>query len=85
MSYSLPIITTKVGCLEEMIIEGINGYFVPLKSPKFIAKGIYDLLINVDLAKTMGNNNRIKYEAKYVFDKFEYNMLNVFQNVLNIG
>ena len=78
----LPVIITKVGCMGGMIKKGINGYFVPIKSPDAIADKIFLLMNAPDLARQMGENNRRVFEKKYTYTIFEANMIKTFQEVL---
>ncbi len=49
-----PVITTDVGCANEAVIDGKNGYVVPLNSPDTIAQRIIYLLENPQIRQRMG-------------------------------
>jgi glycosyltransferase involved in cell wall biosynthesis len=56
MANKLPIIATNVGAVPELVKHKKNGLLVPSKCSKSIANAINYLLVNVDLAKKMGNH-----------------------------
>ncbi len=49
MSMGLPCILTEVGGAREMIVEGMNGYLVPPRCPRDLAKAWLKALDNKDL------------------------------------
>ncbi len=58
-SMAKPIITTDtVGC-REVVEDGINGYLVPVKDAKSLAKKIEYLVSHKEERKVMGENGRI--------------------------
>jgi glycosyltransferase involved in cell wall biosynthesis len=57
MAMGLPIISTKVGGIPELIDNAKNGILIEPKSPQQIASAILYLLENKDLAKSMGERN----------------------------
>jgi N,N'-diacetylbacillosaminyl-diphospho-undecaprenol alpha-1,3-N-acetylgalactosaminyltransferase len=59
-SMAKPIVTTDtVGC-KEVVDDGYNGFLVPLKDHKILAKKILELSNDAILRDTMGKNGRIK-------------------------
>lgn len=54
MSYGLPIISTKVGGIPEIIADGVNGYLITPGGKDAIYASIKKLLDNPELAKQMG-------------------------------
>ena len=60
-----PIITTNsVGC-RETVIDGVNGYLIPVKSPKILAEKIVHLVEAPDLRKKMGYESRKLAETRF--------------------
>lgn len=59
-SMAKPIVTTDtVGC-KEVVDDGYNGFLVPIKNHKKLAKKILELANSAILRDTMGKNGRIK-------------------------
>ena len=46
LSCGLPIIVTRHAGAEDLIINGINGHIVPIRSPEKIAEAIYSMKAN---------------------------------------
>jgi glycosyltransferase involved in cell wall biosynthesis len=57
MSSALPVITTNVGGIPEVIEDGSNGLFVP-RNPSNIARSVIQLLNDEQLAKRLGDAAR---------------------------
>lgn len=56
-SYELPIISTKVGGIPEIVVDGVNGLLIEPGDKKAIMTAISQFMSNRDLAKTMGKNS----------------------------
>lgn len=65
LAMSLPIITTdSVGC-KETVVDGLNGYLVPVKNVEAIIEKMTLFLKNPDLIVEMGKQSRIIAEKKF--------------------
>jgi len=75
MACELPVITTPVGGIPEVVESGKNGILVPPKNPKKLAGALITLLHNKRKRKKLGKNARKtvvkKYDWKVLTDKFE--------------
>lgn len=60
-----PLITTPIGGLPEVCIEGETGLLVPPKAPEDIAKAVLKLALNPKLRQQFGENARRLVEKKY--------------------
>ncbi|MFC3415135.1 glycosyltransferase [Algoriphagus hitonicola] len=56
MLHQLPVLATKVGGLQDIVVNGETGFLVDVYSPDQIAEKIKILIQNPDLRKTMGQN-----------------------------
>ena len=83
MQFSIPVITTNEGAILEIIDNGITGYIVDKNSPNQIADKIEFLINNPDKRIEMGKAGRKKFLENYTIDKFEQNLKNVFDNILD--
>ncbi|WP_035588001.1 glycosyltransferase family 4 protein [Hippea jasoniae] len=82
-SMSKPIVTTDaVGC-REVVDDGFNGFLVPIKDHKSLAKKIEVLIDDKNLREKMGDNSRKKavseFDIKVVVSKY----LEIYKEVLN--
>jgi len=67
----LPLVTTNtVGC-REVVVDGLNGYLVPLKDPENLALAFEKLIRDKDLREKMG-----KESFKLVKSKFSSKIIN---------
>lgn len=62
-----PLITTTVGGLPEVCIEGVTGLLVPPASPMKVAEAVLKLANDRPLRETMGRNARQRVEEKFLF------------------
>jgi glycosyltransferase involved in cell wall biosynthesis len=65
MSCSLPIISTKVGWLPNLVTNGEGGFLVGNNDVEGLKNAILNLLGNKRLCKEMGKRNREVVEGKY--------------------
>ena len=81
-SMSKPIVTTNAPGCKEVVEDGVNGFLVPIKDYKSLAKKIEILINNLKLREEFGKNSRIKavneFDIKAVVDKY----LKVYEEVL---
>lgn len=82
MSFGLPIITTPIGALEEMLTEGHNCFFVRPGDISGITEKILFLLNNPDVARRMGEANIKLVAEKYNTDIFLHNLSNVWSDII---
>lgn len=75
MSLGLPIATTKVGGIPDIVMDGINGVFIPLNQPKIAAEIISQLLQDKALLEFMRQKNkdnaRRHFDMSVVEEKYE--------------
>jgi glycosyltransferase involved in cell wall biosynthesis len=75
MASKLPVISTKIGSINEIIEDGVNGLLVEKNNPYELAISIEELLINEALRLKISINARKtvleKYTLKTAIEKFE--------------
>jgi glycosyltransferase involved in cell wall biosynthesis len=62
-----PLLTTPIGGLPEVCIEGVTGMLVPPSSPEKVADAVSKLLANPQLRHTLGQNGRQLVKDKFTF------------------
>ena len=65
MASGLPVITTKVGAMGEMVVDGVSGYFVSQSDPKGIIDAVTRLAGNRAMLKVMGQAGRVSVERRF--------------------
>lgn len=83
MSAGLPIIATDVGSIAETIIDGKNGFIVPIGEPKAIAEKILLLYKNKELRNSMSLLSREIFEKRFSENAFLDNMYNLFNHIID--
>lgn len=80
MSMGRPIITTDAPGCRETVIDGYNGFLVPVKSVDGLVKAMQEFILNPELISTMGKASR-----KIAEDKFDvHSVNNIMMNEMNL-
>ena len=79
---SMPVITSKVGGVEESVINQYNGLIIPVKDEKYMSGAIKELLINPSKCLSFGINGRKMYEEKFVFDLMAEKTFNIYLELI---
>ena len=58
MAAGLPVVTTSVGGIKQLVTDGVNGYVVPERDPRAMADAITRLARDPELRERMGKHNR---------------------------
>lgn len=77
MAVGRPIITTDVPGCKETVIDGYNGFIVPIKSPHILAEKIKSLLDDKALGKLMAENSRRLCEQKFDEERINSSIVNI--------
>ncbi len=83
MAFGLPVITTRVGGLSEMLKENENCLFVEPGDFKSLARQILFLINNEAQAIQMGTNNRNLVSSLYNKDNYIRSLAVIWQNTLS--
>lgn len=65
MSYHLPVISTNVGGIPDLIKNDINGYLIPSKNVSELVEKIEHLINDPNLRKKMGENGVQLYNSNF--------------------
>ena len=60
MAASRPVVATRVGSLDELVVDGVTGYLVPPRSPSALADRVVALLRDPALAQAFGDAGRAR-------------------------
>jgi glycosyltransferase involved in cell wall biosynthesis len=76
-----PIITTDwIGC-RETVVDGVNGYLIPIKSPEILANKIEILINDERLRLSMGKESRRIAIAKFSIDEVIRRHLKIYNEI----
>lgn len=75
MSMGRPIITTDAPGCRETVIDGSNGFLVPIKDSKALAAAMERFILNPELISQMGEKSREMAVEKYDVRKVNYSIM----------
>ncbi|MFC2166813.1 glycosyltransferase family 4 protein [Acidobacteriota bacterium] len=83
MQVGMPVITTNIGALSEMVLDGRTGYIIPPKNPEILSEKINLLVNDPKLRRKMGKEGKERFNTMYSFDAYSSNvqeiLLDLFQ------
>jgi len=83
-SIGRPIITTDwIGC-RETVIDGVNGFLIPIKSPEVLAEKIEILIKDEALRASMGKESRKIAVAKFSINEVIRRHLKIYEEVSGV-
>lgn len=82
MQYQLPIVTTNVGGIPDVVKNGINGIVCERNNVESLANAIETLLSNSEMRKEMGNAGYEKFKNEFTLDIFERNFTDCIKQCL---
>jgi glycosyltransferase involved in cell wall biosynthesis len=77
MATALPVVATRCGGPEEIVVEGETGYLVQVGDDAALAECMRTLLADADLAERMGAAGRRRVEAEFSLAAYARNIQNV--------
>lgn len=78
-----PIVTTdSVGC-RDAVVDGYNGYLIPVKNSIALANKLTPLIEDTLLRRKMGENARTYAEEHFSLEQVIKNHLDIYQNLLS--
>jgi len=82
-SMGKPIVTTNAPGCKEVVEDGINGFLVPIKDYKSLAKKIEILIDNPNLREEFGKNSRIKAVKEFDIKAVVNQYLKIYKKILS--
>ena len=82
MGYGLPIVTTNVGGIPQLVEDGKNGYMTDPGNIDSFVKAILKLISNNELIYDMGKKGIEKAYEKYSLEKHLEKVCKLYENVL---
>lgn len=84
MQFALPIVTTDVGGINDIISNGVNGITVPVNDPEKLATAIEEFLLDPKWRYDMGKNGKRIFSERYNISQFEKNIFSIFTSATTI-
>ncbi|MEK7765253.1 MAG: glycosyltransferase family 4 protein [bacterium] len=70
MAHGRPLVASAVGCLPEVVEDGVTGRLVPPGDPVRLGEALLDLLSDPGKASAMGRRGRERVESVFGFRRF---------------
>jgi glycosyltransferase involved in cell wall biosynthesis len=65
-----PVVSTRCGGPEEIVIDGVTGFLVPVKAPQELARAVLRILGDRDLAQQMGQAGKNRALSGYSMQSY---------------
>jgi glycosyltransferase involved in cell wall biosynthesis len=75
-----PVVATRCGGPEEILVDGEIGFLVPVKEPCALADAIVRLLKDPELARRMGSRGKIRVTEFFGIDRYVHGIQQVIRN-----
>ncbi len=85
MASGLPVVSTRVGVIPELIVEGETGFITGIHDSDAMAEKIRYLVLNPDKCKQMGVAGRKRIEEHFVLKQFGLETEKVYKKLLATG
>ncbi|MCP4970710.1 MAG: glycosyltransferase family 4 protein [Arcobacter sp.] len=83
LQYSLPIVTTSEGGIEDIVEDTKNGYIVEKGNPTDLAQKLEALIESQPLRLEMGENGHKMFKENYTVDTFENTLCNIIKTIFD--
>jgi glycosyltransferase involved in cell wall biosynthesis len=81
MAAGLPMVSTRVGAIPEVVEDGKTGLLVPPGDPEKFAQAVISLLNDSELMKKMGLAGKQKVREKFTWEKVAQNVVRFYQEL----
>lgn len=78
MGYSLPIVSTNIGGIPKIVLNGINGYICNPGDVADLSKGLIDILSDINKLKSYGNESYNIVKEKYSLEEHIRKISNIY-------
>lgn len=79
----VPVIGTKIGGIQEAIIDEYNGLLVSVGDKEGLKKAIETLVTNRHVRKELGLNGRVYIKKKFSIERMVDGNLEIYQKVMS--
>jgi glycosyltransferase involved in cell wall biosynthesis len=84
MRAGLPVIATDTGGIKEAVVDGYNGFLVPVGDTETLHAKLLALLTDAGLRQRMGHAGRMRYEKDFTVNRMLVKTAAVYKNILPI-
>ena len=80
MSYSLPIVATRISSIPEVIEDGVNGLLVNPKDPMDLANVLVSILHEEALYEKLSQQASLSFERQLTVDQWSEKMISIYKD-----
>lgn len=80
---SLPIVSTRIGGISELVSDGQSGFLIEEKSSNAIARSILEFIQQPSLREKFGFNGRLLMQKRFALSKYEKNICKIYKSLKN--
>jgi glycosyltransferase involved in cell wall biosynthesis len=84
MACGKAVVSTRVGGIPELVIDGESGRLVDPKNPDAIANTIYEILHQERLQRSLGENATRRVQEYFTWEKVADRLVSIYSGVLNL-
>lgn len=84
MAMGKPVISTNVGGIPEVVVDGVTGILVPPKNTKALSHAIIKLLNDSRLRESMGHKGRRRVEENFTLQAHVQKIEEIYRKVLGL-
>jgi glycogen synthase len=81
MACQRPVVSTRVGGITDVVVDGETGLLVPPNSPDELANAVNKIVADSKLGEHMGEAGRRRVEDRFTWDKVAVETLSVYNEV----
>jgi colanic acid/amylovoran biosynthesis glycosyltransferase len=81
MATGLPVISTAIGGIPEMIVANETGLLVPPANPDAVARALETVIVDLPLARRLGENGRKRAEELFSIEKNARSLVRLIEEV----
>lgn len=82
MASALPVVSTTVGGISELVDQGETGVLVPPNDPHALAEAVVDMLNDPERMRDMGTRGRERVRQHFTWDKVAERVVEFYQEIL---
>jgi len=82
MACSRPVVSTRVGGIKDVVVDGVTGILVEPQDPDMLADAVNAILADGDMAARLGRSGRIRVEHEYGWEQVAEKTLTLYQTLL---
>lgn len=84
MSAGVPVIATNIESAAELIESGADGFLIPLDDPDAATSAVESLILDQELAASVGVMAKISARDKWKWDGYSENLLALYHQVIHV-